>query len=91
MNYIVAMMKTIDKEKDAKILKDHIEYLNKQIEKGKILAKGPFLDHSGGLIIFGVKSMEEAQQIADHDPAAIHQTREFILKEWKCSTTLAKG
>lgn len=88
MNYIIALMKTIDKKKDNEILEEHIDYLNKHIEKGNILAKGPFTDHSGGFIIFGVKSMEEAQQIADHDPAAINKTREFILKEWKCSAEL---
>lgn len=90
MNYIIALMKTIDKEKDNEILEEHIDYLNKHIEKGNILAKGPYTDHSGGFIIFGVKTMEEAQRIADHDPAAINKTREFTLKEWKSSVDLQR-
>lgn len=83
MNYFIAIMKTIDPAKDETIRKEHIEYLNDLIEKGKIIAKGPFTDHSGGLIIFRTESLEEAQQLADNDPAAIEKTREFILKEWK--------
>ncbi len=85
MNYIIALMKTIDKKKDNEILEEHISYLNGHIEKGNILAKGPFTDHSGGFIIFSVKTMEEAQQIAGQDPAALNKTREFTFKEWKCS------
>lgn len=83
MNYFIAIMKTIDPSKDEAIRKEHIDYLNDLIEKGKILAKGPFTDHTGGLIIFRAASMEEAQQLADNDPAAIEKTREFMLKEWK--------
>ncbi len=76
-------MKTIDPAKDEAIRKEHIDYLNDLIEKGNIIAKGPFTDHSGGLIIFRAESLEEAQQLADNDPAAIEKTREFILKEWR--------
>lgn len=83
MNYFIAIMKTIDPSKDEAIRKEHIDYLNDLIEKGKILAKGPFTDHTGGLIIFRAASREEAQQLADNDPAAIEKTREFMLKEWK--------
>lgn len=90
MNYYIAQMTTIDAKKDEEILKEHIDYLTKYIEEGKILAKGPFTDHSGGMIIFAVDSMEEAQKIADHDPAAVHQSREFTLKEWKCSIEIKK-
>lgn len=76
-------MKTINPAKDEAIRKEHIDYLNDLIEKGKIIAKGPFTDHSGGLVIFRAESIEEAQQLANRDPAAIEKTREFILKEWK--------
>ena len=83
MNYFIAIMKTIDSAKDEAIRKEHIDYLNDLIAKGKIIAKGPFTDHSGGLIIFRAESLEEAKKLAENDPAAIEKTREFILKEWK--------
>lgn len=89
MNYFIAHMKTVDPEKDAEILEEHINYLNEQIEAGTILAKGPFTDHSGGMIIFNADSLEEAQKIAANDPAAKENSRTFTFKEWKCSRKLS--
>lgn len=78
-----AILKTIDPVKDAEILEEHIEYLNKYIANGKIFAKGPFLDHSGGLVIFETENMEEAKQLIDNDPVIINNTRTYELKEWR--------
>ena len=78
-----AILKTIDPIKDAEILEEHIEYLNKYIANGKIFAKGPFLDHSGGLVIFETENMEEAKQLIDNDPVIINNTRTYELKEWR--------
>ncbi len=78
-----AILKTIDPVKDAEILEDHIAYLNKYIAEGKIYAKGPFLDHSGGLVIFNVENIDAAREIIDNDPISIHKTRTYELKEWR--------
>ena len=78
-----AILKMIDPVKDAEILEEHIEYLNKYIANGKIFAKGPFLDHSGGLVIFQTENMEAAKQLIANDPVIIHNTRTYDLKEWK--------
>lgn len=78
-----AIMKTIDSVKDKEVLDIHIKYLEKYIEEGKIYAKGPFTDHSGGLVIYKVSSLEEARQIADNDPAILHKSRTYELKEWR--------
>lgn len=78
-----ARLRTIDKEKDKELLEEHIAYLNKYIAEGKIFAKGPFTDHSGGLVIYRVDSWEEAKSIIENDPAIKHGSRDYILKEWK--------
>ena len=78
-----AILKMIDPVKDAEILEEHIEYLNKYIANGKIFAKGPFLDHSGGLVIFQTENIEAAKQLIDNDPVIILNTRTYELKEWK--------
>ena len=78
-----AILKMIDPVKDAEILEEHIEYLNKYIANGKIFAKGPFLDHSGGLVIFETENVEEAKELIDNDPVIINNTRSYELKEWK--------
>lgn len=86
MPYYAAIMETIDPVKDAEILDAHKAYLQHHIDIGNIFAKGPFTDHSGGLIILKTVSMESAQTIMDNDPISIHHTRKVTLKEWK--TTL---
>ncbi|KAB2338827.1 hypothetical protein F7731_04565 [Cytobacillus depressus] len=88
MNYFIAIMKTVDPIKDEAIRKEHIDYLNDLIERGKIITKGPFTDHTGGLIIFRAETMEEAWQLAEKDPAAIERTREFTIKEWKSTLNI---
>lgn len=78
-----AILKTIDKKKDEEILDIHKAYLQKYIDNGKIFAKGPFTDHSGGLVIYKVDSYEEAKELAENDPAVLEKSRELTLKEWK--------
>ena len=78
-----AVLKMEDKEKDDEILQEHIAYLNKYIAQGKIFAKGPFTDHSGGLVIFNTETMEKAREIMDNDPVIVHSTRTYTMKEWK--------
>lgn len=83
MPYFVAIMETIDPIKDAEILESHKTYLAEQMALGTIFAKGPFTDHSGGLIILKTESLLVAQAIMDKDPVAVNHTRRITLKEWK--------
>ena len=83
MIFYIAIMKTIDPSKDAEILDEHLEYLKKYIDEGKIYAKGPFLDHSGGLIIYDVESYDEAKNLIENDPVIRDKSREYTLKEWR--------
>jgi uncharacterized protein YciI len=78
-----AILETIDPKKDAELLIIHKEYLQKHIDEGKIFAKGPFTDHSGGLVIYNVNSYEEAENLAKNDPAVLYNSRKLVLKEWK--------
>ena len=78
-----AILKTIDKKKDEEILDIHKAYLQKYIDNGKIFAKGPFTDHSGGIVIYKVDSYEEAKELAENDPVILEKSRELTLKEWK--------
>ena len=83
MIFYVAILETIDAKKDSEILDIHKAYLQKYIEEGKIFAKGPFTDHSGGLIIYKTESLEEAREIAENDPVILHKSRSLTLKKWK--------
>lgn len=78
-----ALLETVDPKKDKEILDVHIEYLNTLIHEGKIFAKGPFTDHSGGLVIYKADSYEEAKKMAENDPAVLEGSRKLTLKEWR--------
>lgn len=78
-----AILKTVDKKKDEEVLDIHKAYLQKYIDNGKIFAKGPFTDHSGGIVIYKVDSYEEAKELAENDPVILEKSRELTLKEWK--------
>lgn len=78
-----AIMETIDSDKDAEVLDEHKAYLAKYIEEGKIYAKGPFTDHSGGLIIYKVDSADAARELIENDPVIKYSSRKYTLKEWK--------
>jgi len=78
-----AILETIDPEKDKELLDIHKAYLQKYIDDGTIFAKGPFTDHSGGLVIYKAESYEEAMELAKNDPAVLHNSRKLTLKEWR--------
>lgn len=78
-----AILETIDSKKDAEILDRHLAYLNNLIDTGKVFAKGPFTDHSGGLIIFQTNTYEEAKELIENDPVILEGSRSYELKEWR--------
>lgn len=80
----VTILEMVDKDKDDEILEEHIGYLNQKLEEGILIAKGPFTDHSGGLMIYKADSIEEARKLIEADPAVRDKTRKIgLLKEWK--------
>lgn len=54
-------------------LSHHGRYLNEQMSKGVLLMAGPFLDDSGGLILYRGRDEAEVRAIAEHDPGVIDQ------------------
>jgi uncharacterized protein YciI len=60
----------------------HLEYLEALSEQGKIFAKGPFVDGSGGLVVYKADSLEEARQLAQKDPYVTEGVRRLELHEW---------
>ncbi len=83
MPYFVAVFEMINPEKDKEILDVHIDFLNKNMEAGNIYAKGPFTDHSGGLVIYKMESFEQAKALAESDPVIVNATRKMTFKQWR--------
>ena len=61
----------------------HREYVREALAKGILIAGGPFIDHTGGLIILEVETLEEAQVFADNDPAVIEGKFEARVYPWE--------
>jgi uncharacterized protein YciI len=52
-------------------LGNHGRYLQEQMTKGALQLAGPFLDDSGGLILYNAKDEPAARAIAEHDPGVV--------------------
>ena len=61
----------------------HRQYVKKALAEGKLVAGGPFMDHTGGLIILEVDSLQDAQSFADNDPAVIQEKFEAKVYPWE--------
>lgn len=84
----VSIMTILDKDKDQSLLDEHISYLEKEINLGNILFKGPFTDHSGGLLIIKADNQAKAREVIENDPAIKYGSRAYVLKEWKSNYEL---
>lgn len=78
-----AYFKTVDSALDETIRQEHLDYIYKLMDEGIIAAKGPFTDHSGGLIIYKAPDYETASGYALGDPVCVKGSRTVEIKEWK--------
>ena len=77
-NYVLVILKTGPKDAEFKgkerddIFAGHMANIGRLAEAGKLAVAGPFMKNDKGyrgLYIFNAKTIEEAQQIVDTDPA----------------------
>lgn len=85
MSYYAAILEMLDPERNTELRPQHLEYLQQLEAEGKIFAKGPFTDGSGGLVVYIADSYEEAKEMAEKDPYVIEKVRRLDLREWKKS------
>ncbi len=52
-------------------LGNHGRYLQEQMRKGALQLAGPFLDDSGGLIVYKARDEAEVRAIVEHDPGVV--------------------
>ncbi|EJL94303.1 hypothetical protein PMI16_00231 [Herbaspirillum sp. CF444] len=71
MKFINYVTYTDDKEKLAAHASDHRQYVKSLLDAGKLVLGGPFPDGSGGLLIYEVEALPEAQALRDRDPFAV--------------------
>lgn len=82
MAYYAALLHMVDPEKNKEVRPLHLEYLAELEKENKVFAKGPFVDGSGGLVVYEADTYEEALELAQNDPAVTYGVRRLELKEW---------
>ncbi|WP_227938097.1 YciI family protein [Alkalihalobacillus deserti] len=82
MAFFAAMLYMKDEELNATYRPDHLAFLEGLDKEGKIFARGPFLDGTGGMVIYQSDSYEEALKLAEKDPYIVHGVRSLKLHEW---------
>ena len=60
-------------------LGNHGRYLQEQMTKGALQLAGPFLDDSGGLILYNARDEAGVRTIAEHDPGVMDG---ILAVEW---------
>lgn len=60
----------------------HRKYLVKEAGD-RLIAAGPFMDQTGGLVIVEVNKLEEAITIAESDPAVAGGKFNYVVRPWE--------
>ncbi|PPA70866.1 YciI family protein [Jeotgalibacillus proteolyticus] len=60
----------------------HRKYIVSKM-KDRLIAGGPFMDHTGELVILEVENLDEALELAKNDPAVRDGRFEYVVKPWE--------
>lgn len=82
MKYFACLLPMADAEKSQVYREEHLDYLAKQREQGRIFANGRFVDGWGGMVIYKAASIDEVRTWAEQDPYVIYGARTFEIHEW---------
>ncbi len=70
---------------ETKIMKDHFDYLQGLMEKGKLIMAGRNLDNDSGYIILNIKSLDEAKTLMSNDPSVKKNVIQPVFEEFRVS------
>jgi uncharacterized protein YciI len=84
MIYAVTIEYGPDKAKIEEFRPPHREYLRELITKDILALAGPFVDNSGGFIVYNAESEEEVEAIIKADPFyACGVFQKWTIRQWK--------
>jgi|TARA_B100001964_G_C14035839_1_gene510345 uncharacterized protein YciI len=64
---------------------EHHRYVNALREAGKVILGGDYLDHAGGMMIYQMKTIQEARLAANNDPAVKAGLLKVEVKTWRAN------
>jgi uncharacterized protein len=82
MKYFAVFLPMKDEEKSKKYRPEHLTFLQEKLEAGCIFAKGPFVDGTGGLVIYKAESLEQVETMVKKDPYVVTGARGYDIHEW---------
>lgn len=71
-----------DPELNQAVRPDHLSYIAKLQQDGKVLLAGPFPDGSGGMVIYHNVTEREGLSLAEADPIIASGARDLKLLAW---------
>jgi len=86
MKYYAAFLAMKDEEKNKIYRPDHLAYLEEKEKDGKIFARGPLTDGSGGLVIYIADDEKEVEEMVKQDPYVKNGARDYDIREWQVTT-----
>jgi uncharacterized protein YciI len=86
MKYFAVFLPLINAEKSQQFRPQHLEYLAKHRDEGRIFANGRFTDGTGGLVIYIAESSDEVVELARQDPYVSSGARGYEIHEWDMVT-----
>lgn len=97
-NYVFVILKTgenkaTDKEELNKLFRGHMENIQRLVDEGKLVVAGPFGENDKtwrGLFILNVKTVEEAKELVQTDPAIKAGIFAVDLVPWYGSAALSE-
>ena len=60
----------------------HVQYMAKLLAEEILVMGGPFLDDSGGMMVFQVADQKEAEAVAQIDPAVQKGLLQVVVRPW---------
>ena len=95
--YVIAFLKEgpnrdQDSTRAAELQRAHLENIRRLAGEGKLILAGPFMDRDEvrGLFIFDVRTIEEARELTESDPAIQAGRLAMELRPWYGSAALTQ-
>lgn len=82
MKYFAVFLPMKDEQKSQTYRPQHLSFLEKMSEEGKVHMYGRFVDGSGGLIVYRANDLSEVENYVQEDPYVKFGARGYEIKEW---------
>ena len=91
MWYLVLSRVNTSPDEVRKMSQEHLAWMERQHQSGKVLFSGPTPDRSIGIYVVKAGSYDEARALVDTDPFHVAGLRGYEIIEWEIHQVLGVG